>query len=227
MGQRTSEPLQRSVKALWGNGSAPKKRPPVKRAGYPLSWRRPGTRPNFGPKWPARSPDGGKGRGRGECGVAKHGPDAEPGGRVTGAGPHTRSCHQEQERETDGAPASRHRRCASCRVVRLEATGSTGHGCGEWDMYEENREENLRDLHRRVRAGAYRAQPSRRTYIPKADGGSDRSASRRSRTRSSSVRHAVLTAIYEEEFLGFSWVPARDAASMMRWTRSCRDPTRG
>src|SRR5271157_4190669 len=38
---------------------------------------------------------GAKGRGQGECGPAKHGPDAEPGRRVTGAGPHTRSRHQE------------------------------------------------------------------------------------------------------------------------------------
>src|SRR5271166_2531040 len=34
---------------------------------------------------------GAKGRGQGECGSAKHGPDAEPGSRVTGAGPHTRA----------------------------------------------------------------------------------------------------------------------------------------
>src|SRR6476620_3875962 len=39
---------------------------------------------------------GAKGRGQGECGTAKHGPDAEPGSRVTGAGPHTRSRQQEQ-----------------------------------------------------------------------------------------------------------------------------------
>jgi hypothetical protein len=34
---------------------------------------------------------GAKGRGQGECGTAKHGPDGEPGSPVTGAGPHTRS----------------------------------------------------------------------------------------------------------------------------------------
>src|ERR1019366_9328622 len=34
---------------------------------------------------------GAKGQGQGECGTAKHGPDAEPGSRVTGAGPYTRS----------------------------------------------------------------------------------------------------------------------------------------
>jgi RNA-directed DNA polymerase len=75
-----------------------------------------------------------------------------------------------------------------------------------WDMYEESREENLRDLHRRVHAGAYRALPSRRTYIPKADG--------RQRPlgiaaiEDKIVQAAVvmvLTPIYEAEFLGFSY----------------------
>src|ERR1700688_3561499 len=48
-----------------------------------------------------------------ECGTAKHGPDAESGSRDTGAGPHTRSCNQEREGETDSALASRqHRRPA-------------------------------------------------------------------------------------------------------------------
>jgi RNA-directed DNA polymerase len=75
-----------------------------------------------------------------------------------------------------------------------------------WDMYEEHREENLRDLHRRVHAGVYRALPSRRTYIPKADG--------RQRPlgiaaiEDKIVQAAVvmvLTPIYEAEFLGFSY----------------------
>src|SRR5215813_7929660 len=52
---------------------------------------------------------GAKGRGQGEGGTAKHGPDSVPGGRVTGAGPHTRSRHQERTGQADGAPAS-HRR---------------------------------------------------------------------------------------------------------------------
>jgi hypothetical protein len=38
---------------------------------------------------------GAKGRDQRECGPAKHGPDAEPGSRVTCAGPHTRSLNQE------------------------------------------------------------------------------------------------------------------------------------
>jgi RNA-directed DNA polymerase len=39
-----------------------------------------------------------------------------------------------------------------------------------WQDYEAELEPRLEDLHRRVHRGAYRPQPSRRTYIPKADG---------------------------------------------------------
>jgi retron-type reverse transcriptase len=39
-----------------------------------------------------------------------------------------------------------------------------------WDAYEADLEPRLVDLHGRVHRGAYRPQPSRRTYIPKADG---------------------------------------------------------
>jgi retron-type reverse transcriptase len=39
-----------------------------------------------------------------------------------------------------------------------------------WQEYETGREDRLIDLHSRVHRGAYRAQPSRRVYIPKADG---------------------------------------------------------
>ena len=39
-----------------------------------------------------------------------------------------------------------------------------------WKDYGHDLEENLRDLHARVRRGAYRPRPSRRVYIPKLDG---------------------------------------------------------
>ena len=39
-----------------------------------------------------------------------------------------------------------------------------------WREYEAGLEHRLADLHSRVHRGAYRAQPSRRVYIPKADG---------------------------------------------------------
>src|SRR5215207_9759176 len=56
----------------------------------------------------------------GKCGLAKHGPDAEPESRVPGAGPHTRSRQQEQEGEADGAPAPRLRRLPACGITRVE-----------------------------------------------------------------------------------------------------------
>ncbi len=39
-----------------------------------------------------------------------------------------------------------------------------------WQQYGTRREEHLVDLHERVHRGAYRAQPSKRAYIPKEDG---------------------------------------------------------
>jgi RNA-directed DNA polymerase len=75
-----------------------------------------------------------------------------------------------------------------------------------WESYEADLEGNLADLFSRVQRGAYRALPSRRTYIPKADG--------RQRPlavvalEDKVVQRAtveVLNCIYEEEFLGFSY----------------------
>ena len=75
-----------------------------------------------------------------------------------------------------------------------------------WEAYGQDLVANLRDLHERVQQGRYRASPSRRAYIPKADG----------RLRplgiaaleDKIVQRAVvmvLNAIYEADFLGFSY----------------------
>ena len=75
-----------------------------------------------------------------------------------------------------------------------------------WRTYGQDLEANLWDLHARVHTGRYRASPSRRVYIPKADG----------RLRplgiatleDKIVQRAVvevLNAVYEEDFLGFSY----------------------
>ena len=75
-----------------------------------------------------------------------------------------------------------------------------------WTQYEQNLEVNLQVLHSRLHRGAYRAKPSRRVYIPKADG--------RQRPlgiaslEDKIVQRAVvevLNAIYEVDFLGFSY----------------------
>lgn len=75
-----------------------------------------------------------------------------------------------------------------------------------WRDYEQDLFENLRDLHERVQSGRYRASPSRRVYIPKADG--------RQRPlgiatlEDKIVQRAVvevLNAVCEADFRGFSY----------------------
>ena len=75
-----------------------------------------------------------------------------------------------------------------------------------WREYEKILPQRVTELHRMIHAGAYRATPSRRVYIPKADG--------RQRPlgiasiEDKIVQQAVVTvlgAIYEEDFLGFSY----------------------
>lgn len=72
--------------------------------------------------------------------------------------------------------------------------------------YGKDLETNLQDLLGRVHRGAYRAKPSRRKYIPKGDGGQRPLgiASLEDKVLQGAVA-AVLNAIYEEDFLGFSY----------------------
>jgi len=75
-----------------------------------------------------------------------------------------------------------------------------------WKEYEQGLEERLADLHGRVHRGAYRPLPSRRVYIPKADGSQRPLAI--AALEDKIVQGAavtVLNAIYEEDFLGFSY----------------------
>jgi retron-type reverse transcriptase len=75
-----------------------------------------------------------------------------------------------------------------------------------WLDYGQDLERNLRDLHARVQRGSYRAKPSRRAHIPKADG----------RLRPLGIAALedkllqralveVLNAVYEQDFVGFSY----------------------
>ena len=75
-----------------------------------------------------------------------------------------------------------------------------------WADYEVDLERKLEALHDRVHRGAYRPQPSRRVYIPKADGRQRPLAV--AAVEDKIVQGAVamvLSAIYEVDFLGFSY----------------------
>jgi retron-type reverse transcriptase len=88
----------------------------------------------------------------------------------------------------------------------LSPTAAAGVDGVTWESYGQELEANLRGLHERVQRGAYRAKPSRRVYIPKADGRlrplgiaalEDKIVQR--------ATVEVLSAIYEADFLGFSY----------------------
>ena len=75
-----------------------------------------------------------------------------------------------------------------------------------WHAYGHDLEERIDDLHSRVQRGAYRAQPSKRAWIPKADG-RERPlgiAALEDKIVQQAVK-TVLEQIYEEDFLGFSY----------------------
>src|SRR6266545_2820030 len=88
----------------------------------------------------------------------------------------------------------------------LEPKAAPGVDGVTWRDYGQDLEANLRDLHGRVHRGSYRPRPSRRAYIAKADG----------RLRPLGIAALedkilqralveVLNAIYEADFLGFSY----------------------
>jgi RNA-directed DNA polymerase len=96
-----------------------------------------------------------------------------------------------------------HLRAAYHALKRDAAPGIDGE---TWEPYGQALEANLADLAGRLKRGAYRARPVKRTYIPKADG--------RQRPlgiptlEDKLVQRAtveVLNAIYETDFLGFSY----------------------
>jgi RNA-directed DNA polymerase len=100
----------------------------------------------------------------------------------------------------------------------LKANAAPGVDRLTWRDYEADLECNLEDLHGRVQWGAYRALPSRRVYIPKPDGRQRPLAV--AALEDKIVQRAVaamLNAIYEEDFLGFSYGfrPGRGAHDAM------------
>ena len=93
---------------------------------------------------------------------------------------------------------------AAYRAIRPQA--APGVDGVTWEVYGQDLEVNLRDLHQRLHAGSYRARPSRRSYIPKADG---RLRPLGIATLEDKILQRavveVLNAVYEADFRGFSY----------------------
>ena len=149
---------------------------------------------------------GAKGGGQGEREPAKHAPDTGTGKRVTGAGACTASRKATEEGEVHCTPPPHQHRLPGIAFFAIKREAASGVDGLTWPTYEADLDRNLTDLHERIHRGAYRALPSRRTYIPKADGKQrplaiaaleDKIVQR--------ATAAVLDAIYEEDFIGFRY----------------------
>jgi RNA-directed DNA polymerase len=96
--------------------------------------------------------------------------------------------------------------CLTEAFFNLKKTAAVGVDGVTWQEYERNVEANIVDLHDRIHRGAYRARPSRRTWIPKSDGRQRPLgiASLEDKIVQQSVLW-VLQSIYEQDFIGFSY----------------------
>src|SRR5437588_4063971 len=96
-------------------------------------------------------------------------------------------------------------RTAYLAIKKDAAAGVDGQ---TWEQYGEKLEENLQDLSARLKRGAYRAKPVRRVYIPKVGKPGELRPLGVPALEDKIVQRAtvaVLSAIYEQDFLGFSY----------------------
>jgi hypothetical protein len=149
---------------------------------------------------------GGKGADQGEHRAIQHEPDTERGTSVPGIERCAASSQGKEAGTVHGSAPSSERGSTTGQLFRIEAASGAPGGRRDVGGYETGLEDRLADLHGRVHHGAYRAQPSRRVYIPKADG----------RQRPLGVAAledkivqqavvAILNQIYEVDFRVFSY----------------------
>jgi retron-type reverse transcriptase len=100
------------------------------------------------------------------------------------------------------------------RVKKQAAPGVDGM---TWEEYGRDLEERLADLHGRIHRGAYRAQPSRRVWIPKADGRQRPLgiAALEDKIVQTAVGE-VLNQIWEEDFLGQFTLAGESVLTLVR-----------
>ena len=150
----------------------------------------------------------GEGRSRSQENIEKsHTPPAQNGKRVSQGLIGVRRVARERKKE-QFTTLLHHVTVQLLRVsfYALQRTAAPGVDGTTWQEYEDGLECRLADLHARIHRGAYRAQPSRRVYIPKADG-KQRPLGIAS-LEDKIVQQAVVTIlneVYEVDFRGFSY----------------------
>jgi len=151
--------------------------------------------------------DGGKEAGRGKHAPERHVPDPAPDQDVPSGLERVRKV-AERDKKVRFTALLHHVTPDLLRAVfrSMNRKACPGVDGVTWQAYEQNLESNLQALHVRVQRGTYRAKPSRRAYIPKADGRQRPLgiASLEDKLVQGAVVR-VLNAIYETDFLGFSY----------------------
>lgn len=154
----------------------------------------------------AAEPVEGRGPAQGNNLPAGHVPDTEPGERGRGLQGVREAAKRDQKMRFTAL--LHHVTVDLLRVSYFELKRSAAPGVDgvTWQAYGDGLEERLADLHGRVHRGVYRAQPSKRAWIPKADGRQRPLgiAALEDKIVQQAVK-TVLETIYEEDFLGFSY----------------------
>jgi hypothetical protein len=153
----------------------------------------------------AAEPVEGRGPTQGNDLPAGHVPDSEPGQRGRGLQGVREAA--KRDKKMWFTALLHHVTVEQLRAGYFELKRSAAPGLDgvTWQEYGDGLEERLADLHGRVHRGAYRAQPSKRAWIPKADG--RRRPLGIAALEDKIVQQAVKTVleqIYEEDFLGFT-----------------------
>jgi RNA-directed DNA polymerase len=158
-----------------------------------------------GPKAAAESVEG-RGTTKGNATQTLLAPDAGPGKRGMGLWGVREAAKREK---TMRFTALLHHVCPEllqASYFELKRSAAPGVDGLTWREYGRDWEARLADLHERVHRGTYRAQPSKRAWIPKADGRQRPLgiAALEDKIVQQAVK-TVLEQIYEEDFLGFSY----------------------
>ncbi len=156
--------------------------------------------------------------GAGERGTATHAPDTEPGKHVTEAVTRAGSCEAAEERTVYSIVPPADSSSTGSRIPLLSRKAAAGVDGIRWMDYAGNMKNNITDLHRGYIRAATGRSPAGVTTSQKRMENNARSASPRWRTRSSSALVKILNAVYENDFMGFSYGFRPGEASTMHWT---------